>query len=875
MTQTVTRLADYQPYPFDVIATTLDIALHPQATRVTSRLSIRRKAGSPPAAPLVLDGDGLGLDALLLDGVPLDPARYVRTAATLALHALPEACELTVVTTINPTANTALSGLYRSSGNYCTQCEAEGFRRITWFPDRPDVMSIHTVRIEADRDECPVLLSNGNPVESGILADGRHFAVWHDPWPKPAYLFALVAGDLALSEDAFTTASGRKVRLGIYTEHGKQHLTAYAMDALKRSMRWDEEKYGLEYDLDVFNIVAVSDFNMGAMENKGLNIFNDRYVLADPDTATDADYANIEAIIAHEYFHNWTGNRITCRDWFQLCLKEGLTVFRDHEFSADMRSAPVKRIAEIRLLQAQQFPEDGGPLAHPVRPSEYVEINNFYTATVYEKGSEVVRMLRTILGETRFREGMALYLKRHDGDAATVEQFVAAFAEASGEDLRQFFLWYTQAGTPELEIVTAYDEAARRYSVTLAQSVAPTPGQPEKTPMHIPVAFGLVGPNGGDMAISSMHGGRVGDGVMHLTEARQTFIFENVASRPVLSALRGLSAPVKRSGGVAHADLMYLAAHDADLVSRWQALNALELAHLVSAARAAQNADAAPDGAELAALKARLAADARLDGAYRAWCLAVPDETEIARELADNVDPDAVHAARKAWIARVASQIAGHGLASANLQPEGAFRPTAEQAGQRAIANAVLEMECIAAASPDAAAKAYHGATNMTDVMAALNILNQHFSTTPAAHDALADFRLRHDGNALVLDKWRTLTATAPGQEALARVQAALRDPHHDRTNPNRMRTLVGAFAMANPTGFHRLDGAAQAFFSDEIIAFDVINPQVAARMLTALRSWRAFEPRRREHLRAAIARIMASPGLSRDSGDIAKRMLG
>jgi aminopeptidase N len=875
MTQTVTRLADYQPYPFDVVETVVNAVLNPEATRVETAMTIRRKADAVPDAALVLDGDGLELEAITLDGLPLDANRFTVTPHGLTVHSVPNSFVLRVTTIINPTANTALSGLYRSSGNYCTQCEAEGFRRITYFPDRPDVMSIFTVRIEADRAECPVLLANGNLMQAGALDNGRHFAIWHDPWPKPAYLFALVAGDLALTADTFTTASGKEVTLGIYTEHGKQHLTGYAMDALKRSMRWDEEKYGLEYDLDVFNIVAVSDFNMGAMENKGLNIFNDRYVLADPSTATDADFANIEAIIAHEYFHNWTGNRITCRDWFQLCLKEGLTVFRDHEFSADMRSAPVKRIAEIRLLQAQQFPEDGGPLAHPVRPSEYVEINNFYTATVYEKGSEVVRMLRTILGEERFRAGMALYLKRHDGEAATVEQFVQAFAEAAGEDLSQFFLWYTQAGTPKLDIATQYDAAARRYSVTLTQTHAPTPGQPDKAPMHIPVAFGLVGPNGGDMTVSRVSGGRVADGVMHLTEASQTFVFDDLPSRPVLSALRGLSAPVKRSGDVASDDVLFLAGHDRDLVSRWQALNALELAHLVQRSRAVQNGDTSPSSPDLAKLKAALATDERLDGAYRAWCLAVPDETEIARELAENVDPEAVHSARRAWMAELAERIGRSGVSSNALRPQGRFEPTAQQAGHRAIANAMLEMECLALARPDAAAAAAASATSMTDVVAALAILNTHFGDSDATRSALSAFRSRHADNALVLDKWRSLIATAPGDGALARVRTALEDPAHDRTNPNRMRTLIGAFATSNPTGFHRLDGTSQAFFADQIIAFDAINPQVAARMLTALRSWRAFEPRRREQLRSAIARIASTKTLSRDCADIANRMLG
>jgi aminopeptidase N len=869
------RLADYKPYPFAIEGVELNFRLDPERTFVTSRLKVRRKPETPINTHLVLDGDGLSFVSLRVDGAEICPETYFPKPDSLTLTALPDVCELEIVTEVNPTANTALSGLYRSSGNYCTQCEAEGFRRITYYPDRPDVMSVFTVRIEAPRAECPLLLANGNPVSARDLDGGLHEAVWHDPWPKPAYLFALVAGDLASVHDRFTTASGREVTLGIHVEHGKEHLTGYAMDALKRSMRWDEEKYGLEYDLDAFNIVAVSDFNMGAMENKGLNIFNDRYVLADPQTATDADFANIEAIIAHEYFHNWTGNRITCRDWFQLCLKEGLTVFRDHEFSADMRSAPVKRIAEIRLLQAQQFPEDGGPLAHPVRPSEYVEINNFYTATVYEKGSEVVRMLRTILGEANFRTGMALYLKRHDGEAATVEQFIAAFADASGRDLSQFFRWYEQAGTPHISIDTVHDEKERRFSVTMTQSLAPTPGQPVKAPMVIPVAYGLVGANGGDMPHGRVTGGEAANGVMLLTQDKQTFVFEDVASRPVLSALRGLSAPVRRIGALSVDDRMLLARNDADLVSRWQSLNALELAHLVAQSRALQNGDAISANRELALLKASLAADAGLDAAFRAYCLTVPEETEIVRELGENVDVEACHEARRVWLGEIARETQALGLSHHAWRPAGPFAPTAAQAGARAIANAVLEMECLAEDSPAKALSAFSAASNMTDRLAALGVLNTHFPQSGEAEDALARFRADHDREPLILDKWRTLIAVTPGGAALAKVKAATLDPSHDPANPNRMRTLVGAFAMSNPTGFHRADGAAYAWFADQLIAFDALNPQVAARMLTALRSWRVLEPVRREKLRLQIARIAAAPRLSRDSADIAARMLG
>ena len=870
-TETVVRLADYQPYPFNFVAVALHFTLHPTATIVTSQLTVKRTAPST----LVLNGENLKLVSILMNGIQLEERAYRLTEETLTLKSVPDDFTLQITTEINPAANTALSGLYQSSGNWCTQCEAEGFRRITFYPDRPDVMSVFTVQIDAEKTAAPVLLANGNLVESSDLENGRHYAVWHDPWPKPAYLFALVAGELGLSSDSFITQSGRHVALGIYTEHGKQHLTAYAMDALKRSMKWDEEKYGCEYDLDVFNIVAVSDFNMGAMENKGLNIFNDRYVLADPDTATDADYASIEAIIAHEYFHNWTGNRITCRDWFQLCLKEGLTVFRDHEFSADMRSRPVKRIAEIRLLQAQQFPEDGGPLAHPVRPSEYVEINNFYTATVYEKGSEVVRMLQTILGETDFRRGLETYLARHDGDAATVEQFIKCFEDVSGQDLSQFFLWYTQAGTPSVGIETDYNEESQSFSVTLRQTLNAAPGQLNKQPMYIPVAFGLVGPNGDDLAFDSVTGGKASNGVMQLTEATQTFVFSGIGSKPVLSSLRGLSAPVTRSGALDTADQLFLAKHDADLVGRWQALNNLELTALSQTARAIQNGDAKNSYLALRVLKSELAVDQRLDAHFRAQVLAVPSESEIARELAEDVDVIAIHAARANWMMSIAENIQDTGVSSGALRPKGTFAPNAKQAGARAISNAILEMECIVEGQPNLAFNAYNASDNMTDRLAALTIMAAHFPEAELTHSTLATFRRRYDGNALVLDKWLVLIASMPGFDALACVKAAMADPAYDVGNPNRIRSLIGTFAMANPTGFHRKDGKSYEFFAEEIVAIDRRNPQLAARVMTSVRSWRALEAERRDKLRSAIAKIASNPIISRDLADIAGRILG
>ncbi|HVK91199.1 MAG TPA: aminopeptidase N, partial [Mycoplana sp.] len=586
----IVHLADYRPTDFVLERVDLTFELDPTETKCTSRMLLHRRDGTAPDAPLVLDGDELKMTALLFDGMPMEAGRFTEENDVLTIRDLPEAgsFEITVETVINPEANTQLMGLYRTNGIYCTQCEAEGFRRITYFYDRPDVLCVYTVNIIADKASSPLLLSNGNFLGGAGYGEGKHFAAWFDPHPKPSYLFALVAGDLGVVEDKFTTMSGREVALKIYVEHGKEARATYAMDALKRSMKWDEEVFGREYDLDIFMVVAVSDFNMGAMENKGLNVFNDKYVLADPETATDGDYANIEAIIAHEYFHNWTGNRITCRDWFQLCLKEGLTVYRDHEFSADQRSRAVKRIAEVRHLKSEQFPEDAGPLAHPVRPTKYREINNFYTTTVYEKGAEVTRMIATILGRDLFKKGMDLYFERHDGEAATVEDFVRCFEDASGRDLTQFSLWYQQAGTPLVSVSSAYDQTKGTFTLSLEQIVPPTPGQSAKEPMHIPLRFGLLLPDGTEAKPATVSGAEVTGDVLHLTDRAQTVSFGGVPVRPVVALNRGFSAPVNLHFEQAPADLAHIARHDADLFARWQALNDIALPSLVEAARSAR-----------------------------------------------------------------------------------------------------------------------------------------------------------------------------------------------------------------------------------------------------------------------------------------------
>ncbi len=617
------RLCDYMPPDFLIDSVALDISLHKTQTRVRAKLALRRNPKGRPDAPLTLDGDGLTPRRVALDGRELAPQDYETTPESLTLRAIPPApFALEIETLVDPTANTQLSGLYRSGSAYCTQCEAEGFRRITYFLDRPDVLSVYTTRIEADRSEAPVLLGNGNPIEAGELPDGRHFAVWHDPFPKPSYLFALVGGDLGHIERRFVTASGREVKLAIYVEHGKEPRADYAMDALERAMRWDEATFGREYDLDVFNIVAVSDFNMGAMENKGLNIFNDKYVLASPQTATDGDYAGIEAVIAHEYFHNWTGNRITCRDWFQLCLKEGLTVFRDQEFSSDQRSRAVKRISDVRGLRLAQFPEDAGPLAHPVRPRLYREINNFYTATVYEKGAEIVRMLKTLIGADAFRRGMDIYFQRFDGTAATVEDFLSCFAESSGRDLTHFALWYEQAGTPlVVNVATKYDAAARTFTLSLTQRTPPTPGQDEKQPLLIPIALALFDEAGEKLPLASpdMSAREVSRELVEFSGAERQLRFTGLAARPTLSLLRGFSAPARLEPAQESAELERLLAHDDDPFNRWQAAQSLALRSIFARVAALRAEAAAPDDRSFAAaLRSSAGQGRRRSGLHRA-----------------------------------------------------------------------------------------------------------------------------------------------------------------------------------------------------------------------------------------------------------------
>jgi aminopeptidase N len=876
------RLEDYRVPDYLIDKVALDVKLHATATRVTARLEIRPNPKGRPGASLVLDGDGLVARKVVLDGKELDPLAGFVTPDQLTIAAPPHRpFVLETETEIDPSANTRLMGLYRSGHAYCTQCEAEGFRRITYFLDRPDVLSTYTVRLEAEAVEAPLLLSNGNKIAAGAIeGTSRHYALWHDPYPKPCYLFALVGGDLGSIHDEFTTRSGRKVALGIHVEHGKEPLASYAMDALKRSMAWDEAAFGREYDLDVFNIVAVSDFNMGAMENKGLNVFNDKYVLASAATATDTDYAHIEAVIAHEYFHNWTGNRITCRDWFQLCLKEGLTVFRDHEFSSDMRSRAVHRIGDVRALRASQFSEDAGPLAHNVRPDTYLEINNFYTATIYEKGAEVIRMLKVLIGDAAFRKGMDLYFERYDGTAAIVEEFIACFAESSGRDLAQFFRWYTQAGTPLVEITSSYDAAAQTYTLDFRQSCKPTPGQETKEPFVIPIALGLVSHDHGDLPLRAgtedgASESELGRGVIELSTSQRRVTFRDVPSCPVPSLFRSFSAPVRIDYASSESDLVTLVARDSDSFNRWQAGQTFATRLLVRSVEQIRGGGEPCCSTDFIGALGTLV-ETSDDPAFIAEVITLPSEADIAREIGENIDPDAIHMAREALRTAI-----GLGLAPVlratymQLADDGPYSPDAAAAGRRALRNAALAL--LAAGDPvegaSLAGTQIETAATMTNEIAALGVL-AHVGG-PGREEALESFYHRHQSEPLVIDKWFTLQAMIAEPGTLDRVKRLMTHPAFSLSNPNRVRALVGAFAAGNQTRFNAPDGSGYALVTDIVLELDSKNPQVAARLLSAFRSWRMLESGRRTLAEAALRKVASIQKLSPDVKDIAQRSLG
>ena len=876
------RRQDYRPPAFLAPQLALTFELDPEATRVTSDFAFHRNPAAPPEladAPLVLDGEHQRDVAVLLDGVPLPQDRWSRDAQSLTIHAPPAAGRLTVTATINPAANAALTGLYVSTGVFCTQCEAEGFRRIAYFLDRPDVLATYTVEIVADRARYPVLLSNGNLAATGLLERGRHFARWHDPFPKPTYLFALVAGDLEALEDRFTTMSDRAVALEIWSTPRNLPRCAHAMGSLKRAMRWDEERYGREYDLDRFMIFCADDFNMGAMENKGLNIFNSKLVLADPATATDGDYQAIEGVVGHEYFHNWTGNRVTCRDWFQLSLKEGLTVFRDQEFSADMGSRAVERIAAVDYLRSAQFPEDAGPMAHPVRPDEYLEINNFYTATVYEKGAEVIRMQHTLLGPSRFQHGMGLYFERHDGQAVTCDDFVQAMEDASvaaaGPDLKQFRRWYGRAGTPVVKVAGRYDAAAATYTLDVEQRMPATTGQDTQEPLHIPLAVGLVGPDGADLPLRQ--DGDVASAttrVLSLTRERQQFVFRDVAVRPVPSLLRGFSAPVRLEFDYTEAELAFLAAHDSDAVNRWDAAQrSFSTSILALAAAHARNEPMAlPES--LARVAGKIIGDRAADPALIALALTPPEPAYLAG-LVETIDVDGLVAARE-FVVREIARAARPALEETYTlhRPREPYAPTQAQIGPRMLRNACLRY---LAAIDDAPARAlavaqFDAADNMTDAVSALAAVNH---SVAAEREALfARFEVKWRDEPLVLDKWFALQAASQRPDTLARVRALLAHPKFDARNPNRVRALVATFARRNWLAFHQPDGSGYAFVTDEILAFDRRNPQLAASLAGAFNLWRRFAEPRRSLQRAALQKIASAPELSPDVAEIVERNL-
>jgi len=874
------RREDYRPPDYRIETVDLEFDLGAETTRVRAKLAIRAVHDRAAVRPLVLDGDELRLVSLALDGRPLSPADYALDEKSLTIARPPAVFTLDIETEIQPAANTKLSGLYLTNDVFCTQCEAEGFRRITYFLDRPDVMAIYRTTIRADRAAFPVLLSNGNLEDEGDLGGGRHFAVWHDPFPKPSYLFALVAGDLACNEDMFATRSGRKVRLRIFVEHGKQERTAYAMESLKRAMRWDEERFGLEYDLDLFNVVAVGDFNMGAMENKSLNIFNDRAILADPETATDTDYANIEGIVAHEYFHNWTGDRITCRDWFQLSLKEGLTVFRDQEFSSDMRSRPVERIGAVRTLRAAQFPEDAGPLAHAVRPDSYIEINNFYTATVYEKGAEVIRMMHTLLGEEGFQRGMRLYVERHDGQAATCDDFVAAMEDANNADLGQFKLWYSQAGTPELEIEGRYDARAGAYELAVAQRCPPTPGQPEKKPMHIPLSVGLLDAQGRGIPLrlegEDAHVAAE-TRVLPVKTPRQAFRFVDVPAPKALAVNRGFSAPVNIKLAQSGAERAFLMAHDPDAFARWEAGQQYATDLLLAQVAARQRGEAMEFDPAFVSAIADILRNGGLEKAFAAEAMALPGLLYLAERMA-TIDIEGLHAAREALRRLIATSLKADLIRVYEANRErGPYSPDAAPAGRRALKNAALAyLAALAENDPEQRrrlADQYRAADNMTDRMAALRLLADLDGAE--RQEALDDFYARFQNDALVLDKWLTLQALSTLPGTLARITALLAHPAFSLKKPNKARALISTFAASNPLRYHAADGSGYAFHADRILELDPINPQVAARMLAPLGRWQRMDRPRQALMKRELQRVLAAPKLSRDVYEIASKSLG
>jgi aminopeptidase N len=868
---------DYRSYPFQISHLNLIFDLDAAHTHVHSEMSLTRVNSG---ADLLLHADGLSLLSIHIDGRELSAVTdYVLNDDGLRVLNPPETFTLSIVTQIQPDQNSTLMGLYASNGNLFTQCEAEGFRKITYFPDRPDVMTQYTVELRADAQQYPVLLSNGNLVDEGVLDDGRHYAKWIDPFKKPSYLFALVAGKLVCQEEKFLLASGREVLLQVWVEEGNLDKTQHAMESLKNSIRWDEQRFGLELDLDRFMIVAVSDFNMGAMENKGLNIFNTKYVLANSRVATDIDYANIESVVGHEYFHNWTGNRVTCQDWFQLSLKEGLTVFRDQEFSADMvgtdSGRAVSRIGDVRTLRQVQFSEDAGPMAHPVRPDSYVEINNFYTVTIYEKGAEVVRMYQTLLGREGFRKGMDLYFARHDGCAVTCDDFRAAMADANGRDLTQFERWYSQAGTPVVTVKSHYDADLQQYTLTLRQFCAPTPGQTDKLPFHIPVAVGLLDSNGQDMPLYLVGESSVqASCVLELTDVEQSFVFDRIPVLPTPSLLRNFSAPVVLEYAYSDIELAHLLAHDSDAFNRWEAGQRLATQRLMQLIKSVQAGEPLSlDSLYLEAVGLVLN-DENLDPAFRELVLTLPSEAMLA-ELSAVIDPHAIHVAREYMRQQISAHLHKdfYQVYQAN-QTMGVYSPDAISAGKRGLKNLALAY----LVSKDADEKMIslsltqvHEAQNMTDRLAALAVLVR--TGDERAIEPLNDFYQDFADDALVIDKWFSLQASSPKTD-VELVRQLMRHPDFNLHNPNRARSLIFSFCHANPVQFHAKDGSGYAFWAEQVLALNAINPQVAARLVRVLDHWRKYQPALQARMQDALLTVANSAGLSKDVQELVIKML-
>ncbi len=854
-------LKDYTVPPYLIENVFLDVQLMEEHCLVTAKTTLYKNPQSDTnAKDLFLHGEDLELLSIDMEGEPLDKGCYQLSDKGLLLLQPIERFELTITTRIYPDKNTALEGLYRSSGNYCTQCEAEGFRKITYYLDRPDVMARFTTRIEGDYKSCPVLLSNGNKIEEGKLPNARHYAIWEDPFPKPSYLFALVAGDLVCIEDRFTTKSGRDIALHIFVEERNRTKCDHAMASLKKSMQWDEEVYGLEYDLDTYMIVAVDDFNMGAMENKGLNIFNSKYVLASPTTATDQDYLGVEGVIAHEYFHNWTGNRVTCRDWFQLSLKEGLTVFRDQEFSSDMNSRAVQRIDDVNILRNFQFREDAGPMAHPVRPESYVEINNFYTVTVYNKGAEVIRMMYGLLGKENFRKGMDLYFQRHDGQAVTCDDFVAAMADGSAINLDQFKRWYRQAGTPVISVEEQWDEENEEYVLHLSQKA-------NGLPFHIPIALGLLDSKGNDIDID--------DSLVELRQTQESFRFTGIKEKPSLSLLRGFSAPVKISAWQSREQLAFLMAHDSDPFNRWDASFRLSESVLLELTCAfQQHAATRLDPLYVEAVSQNLQ-DKKSDKSLLAMALSLPEESYLAQQM-EKVDPDALHLARdfvRSELARECREDLLLALQENNMEQSHSLDP--EAVGRRRLKNECLSL-LFAAEQPQEqergfARQQYGQGTNMTDVIAALSVFVE--SSLEEREKLLDDFYTKWKEEPLVVDKWLLLQAKSSHVKTLRVVKGLMQHPAFSINNPNKVRSLVGAFG-GNHFAFHEKEGSGYVFLADQILVLDSINPQIASRLLTPFIAWKRYDEGRRQKMRAQLTRIVEKEGVSGDVYEIVNKCL-